>query len=289
MIFELFDTWQARWWKRELKQLGLLQFYQNIHQRVSIARSDDLLGTHFAYLHNVTSSNKFHDNKFDTTTMFRGFDELFREERPVTEYTFCVGLGGNATHGPLRKPTMENFHGSTLFIFYHTRRAPSAYDSTKYRHAPLMNVSWSLLPPSSIGHEIPPAQWARDVSDSKFCLVIRGDNPASNSLFTAVKAGCIPVLISDWFLFYAPPFPTTLDLRDFSIVIAEEEFIQNPHAAIESLRHLPDEWIKSKLQALAWAQRVLLMDHPNSLFVPAFLREAMASFTRPASKVLRKG
>jgi hypothetical protein len=124
------------------------------------------------------------------------------------------------------------------------------------------------------------------MTHSKFCLVIRGDTPHSHSLFAAVKAGCIPVIISDWYLFYAPPFPATLNMWDFSIFLSEQEFMQHPQAVLASLQDLPDNVIQAKLEALEWAQRIMLLDHPESLFVPAFVQEALASFARPRSELL---
>jgi hypothetical protein len=41
---------------------------------------------------------------------------------------------------------------------------------------------------------------------------------------------------------------------------------------------LSETEIEAKLKHLAFAQRVILMDHPNSLFVPAFLDNAISAF-----------
>jgi hypothetical protein len=135
---------------------------------------------------------------------------------------------------------------------------------------------------------MPLAKWKQGYANSKFCLVVRGDTPHSHALFNAVKVGCIPVVISDWYPFYAPPFPTTLDMQDFCIFLPEEEFLSNPEKALQSLRDIPDDEIKSKLESLKWAQQVMIMEHPQSLFVPAFVREAMASFSRPVSVLRQK-
>lgn len=220
-------------------------------------------------------------------TSARGFDDHFPVLRPVTQYTFSVGLGGQTKHIPLRVPTWETFQSSTYFIFYHTRTTPFSCDSTSYRLAPVVNVSWSILPRSSVGFDLLFGAWVRHFTDSKFCLVFRGDTPHSHALFNAVKAGCIPVVISDWYLVYAPPFPTTINMWDFCIFISEEDFMNNPQKALHSLKDLPDYVITSKLKALKLAQTVILLDHPQSLFVPAFIREALASFSRPVSQIAR--
>jgi hypothetical protein len=195
-------------------------------------------------------------------------------------------LGGQAKNIPLVVPTWEKFQNSTYFIFYHTRTTTSDCNSTFFRHAPVTNVSMSALPLSSIGWDLHPTRWAQHYASSKFCLVIRGDTPHSHALFNAVKAGCIPVVISDWYPFYSPPLPTTLDMQDFCIFIPEDDFLQNPERALLKLLDLPKDVLRNKLRALEWAQRVMIVDHPRSLFAPAFVREAMASFSRSISEVV---
>jgi hypothetical protein len=113
---------------------GLDVFYNHV-QSVSVARGDDHFATRYVYLHNVSSSKDF-----------RGYDELFSQQRPVTKFTFCVGLGGQAKNIPLVVPTWEKFQNSTYFIFYHTRTTTSDCNSTFFRHAPGTNVSMSALP-----------------------------------------------------------------------------------------------------------------------------------------------
>jgi hypothetical protein len=244
-------------------------------KNVTVARTDDYIACHYAYRYNATPNGNFH-----------GFEEQFSTMLPLTEYQFSVGLGDETKYLPLMTPTWDKFQNSTFFIFYHTRTSSSMCNSTVYRHAPVLNVSLDALPQSSIGWGIRPDQWKQEFSDSKFCLVIRGDNPQSHALFNAVKVGCIPVIVSDWFLFFAPPFPTTLDLQDFCIFIPEDYFLTNTERALQRLQDIPDHVIKAKLKALKWAQRVMLLEHPQSLFVPAFIREAVASFSRPASQLL---
>lgn len=94
------------------------------------------------------------------------------------------------------------------------------------------------------------------------------------------------VIVSDWYLFFAPPFPTTLDMRDFCVFIPEHYFLRNTQEALERLQHIPGHVIQAKLKAMEYAQRVMIVDHPQSMFVPAFVREALASFGRPASRFL---
>lgn len=115
-------------------------------------------------------------------------------------------------------------------------------------------------------------------TSSKFCLVIRGDDPLSHALLRAVKVGCIPVVISDYFPAVGQTFKTSLDMREFSIFFDEQEFLNNPQERLASLHDISELEIRMKLIALQYAQQVTCPDHPDSLFLPALLREADASF-----------
>ena len=115
------------------------------------------------------------------------------------------------------------------------------------------------------------------VTSSKFCLVVREDTPHSYSLSTAVRAGCIPVIISDHYQAYGGPFKSSISTHDFAIYIDEKSFLQNPVKELQKLQISPRKSIEQKLKRLSMAQRILMTDHPQSLFVEAFVREAVAA------------
>jgi hypothetical protein len=103
--------------------------------------------------------------------------------------------------------------------------------------------------------------------------VVRGDIPHSHALLRAVKAGCIPVVVSDLYEYYAPTFRSSLDMRDFCIFIDEAHFLNDPGRTLQELDELSEDQVRAKLAGLRFAQRVVAPDHPESLFVPAFLHE----------------
>jgi hypothetical protein len=70
-------------------------------------------------------------------------------------------------------------------------------------------------------------------------------------------------------------------MHDYCIFIDEEKFIRDPQAELNKLQLLSTAEIKTKVDALAFAQRVILPDHPESLFVPAFLKEATKAMEDP--------
>jgi hypothetical protein len=193
----------------------------------------------------------------------------FLSKVPVTHSGFSLGLGAGR-RVPFVPASYEKFQQASNFIFYHTREGQSLFNSTKFRHAPLtLNI-----PSSSIGLDIYVGKWLRLMNNSKFCLAIRGDTPHTHALMRAVKMGCIPVVISDFYPVYAPTLKSTLSMEDYCIFIPEDDFIANPEKELMALANLSEEFLRTKIEALQFAQQVALYDSPNSLFVPAFVKEA---------------
>jgi hypothetical protein len=184
---------------------------------------------------------------------------------------------------PFVRASMEKFRNSTWDCFYYSVNGASVFNSTQYRHALLKEAVWNALPRSSIGFDISPPQWIEHFQSSRFCLVIRGDNPASRSQLRAVKVGCIPVIVSNLLEYYAPTFKSSIAMSDYTIMIDEDEFLADPVSALLKLNNLSEEVICEKLEYLALAQRLFLSDHPESLFVPALLHEVTESIKRASN------
>jgi hypothetical protein len=204
------------------------------------------------------------------------FHYLFPIELPVTK-SFSIGLGVGNTFA-IHPPTFQKFVDSENFLFYHSRgpEAPFAFGSTPYRMAALNDTVIAALPASSIGFDITKDEWMRAFVSSQYCLVVRGDTPHSHAMINAVRAGCIPVVVSDYYEEYAAPFKSTLSMHDFCFILDEQKFLADPTKELLVLKSLPDEVIKAKLLNLTLAQQVVLPDHQHSWFVNAFLKETLA-------------
>lgn len=226
----------------------------------------------------VRSCDSFYMARVSRQGLAKGhdFESYFSSNVTLSQRGFSIGLLPSASL-PYIPATYEKFQTSKNFIFYHTRVEPSAYQSTPYRMAPL-NVADQILYTSSIGLGLPPEKWWEEFRDSQFCLAVRGDTPHTHALMNAVKLGCIPVVISDFYPRYAPTFVSSLNMEDYSIIIAEQDFIRDPAGVLNDLRNLSEDYIRQKLQALALAQKVILVDHPESLFAHAFIKESLVSF-----------
>jgi Exostosin family len=204
------------------------------------------------------------------------YEEVFSRVKPMAHHSLSVGLGEVSPDFPITPASLTRFKNSTYFIFYQTRLEPSMFGSTRFRHAPIVNVSLASLPRSSIGiGDITKEEWVTHFKDSKFCLAIRGDTPQSHSLLRSVRAGCLPVVISDHYPWYAPCLKSSMQIEDYSIMIPEAEFMRDPLHELLKLNDISDTVIEGKIANLSLAQRVLLPDHPESLFIPALLKEAM--------------
>eukprot|EP00978_Attheya_sp_CCMP212_P003325 scaffold6853_cov50-Attheya_sp.AAC.2 len=194
---------------------------------------------------------------------------------PLTRRSASVGLGNKNEVLDLTLATIEKFHNASNFVFYQSRTAPSVNNSTIFRHAPITNITQANFPKSSIGVGLEPEQWTREFKDSKFCLMIRGDSPHSHALGRSIRVGCIPVVAADVLPIYSPMFKATLNMSDYAVILSEQDLVNNAEKTLLKLNEMSDAEIELKIKHLAFAQRVIFTDHPQSLFVPAFLKEAM--------------
>lgn len=74
----------------------------------------------------------------------------------------------------------------------------------------------------------------KGMQQSVFCIVAVGSSYSTSSMYNAIAAGCIPVVISDWYTF---AFPWLIPYQEFVIRLSETEFLRNPSAA---LTHIVD-------------------------------------------------
>ena len=122
-----------------------------------------------------------------------------------------------------------------------------------------------------------PDEWIRAFTDSRFCLVVRGDTPHSHALLRSVRVGCIPVIASNVYERYSPTFRSSIRLNDYAVVLDEERLLNDPAGTLLELQSISEAAvIRQKLPGLRFAQRIMLTDHPEGLFVQAFLHEANA-------------
>ena len=253
--------------------------YGNIFQNIILARERDAWEVQRIYASKEGSSNYYQEWTKDKAKL--------QDDVPVPLQGFSFGLMGGPAEVELIPATYTKYNSSTHVYFYHTREDKFSAGSTKFRHAPVLNtpakgtVEANTYNLSSVGFDIHnPTEWSKKFGNSKFCLVIRGDTPSSKALLRAIRVGCIPVIISDIYNRYAPSYKTTLNMSDYAIFVKETDFVVNPWGELHRIyTSLTEVDIRQKLAAVSFAQRVIFPDHPDSLFVQAFVREAWESIS----------
>ena len=101
------------------------------------------------------------------------------------------------------------------------------------------------------------------MTNSKFCLIVRGDTTSSRRLYTAIATGCIPVIVSDWI---SLPYESLLNW-DKIVLIFPESIINNIGSLVETLLRVSQEQSDTIRMRLREARAILLYDpspHFNS-------------------------
>jgi len=260
----------------------------SLHWAVFNSKFKDKLGfplaSSYPKLQNVTVATHMDADRVsqtygDLTRSTGAFSRVFRLFRQVTCCSFSVGLWSSDV--PLMPIKYKTWVSKRLHLFYHTRTRNFGAKSTPYRNAPI-NLT---IANSSIGLDIPAEQWLEDITSSKFCLIVRGDTPHSHALLRAVRVGCMPVIVSDLYSRFAPTLPSTLDLTDFCIIVKERAYMNDTKSILVGLGELDESYLRNKTENLAWAQRVIFPDYEDSLFVPAFFREASTARVAQAKRI----
>ena len=157
-------------------------------------------------------------------------------------------------------------------IFLHTRenRRYSSQMASDLRSLPIDNLIFKNK--GSIGFPLPYDEWLRDITNSKFCFVMRGDTPTSHTFNNAIAVGSIPVVISNHFDLVGLPFIDKNIFNESIIRIEENYFLQNPEKVLYMLENIEKEQIDRLMYNLNILQTIFLYNHPNNLIDKALLK-----------------
>ena len=90
---------------------------------------------------------------------------------------------------------------------------------------------------------------------SRFCLVTFSNSYSTAFFYNAIQADCLPVVISDWFVF---SFWWAIPYEKFVIRIPEEIFLSNPNQALDYiLQRYTDKDVEGMLREMAKWKRFL--------------------------------
>lgn len=171
-------------------------------------------------------------------------------------------------------------------FWYHTTTGNSAHGGTRLRHLPVQHAQ-RFGNDSSVGFGIPRKEWLSGFSRSKFCLVVRGDDPNSHSWIAALKACCIPVFISDHFADVCLPFGDGINgppswmppLEYFAFSVKESEVLQNPQRMVDVVLEASEAEVEAKLKGLLEVRKYFMYEHPESLLVEALVWGQVSTIT----------
>ena len=223
-------------------------------------------------------------NTFETepTPWRRRTPLLFGDAWEATKHTIVTPHAVPAGV-PLKPADPTEWRRRPSSIFYHTRSSTFAHNATYIRRLPvLVREYW---PQHDVGLEVAAARWAAGWSESRYCLVVRGDTPTSHAFYAAIAAACIPVVVSDAFASVALPFRGHIRLTDVAVVVSEQAFLAAPHAVGLKVIELPLAVATRKLAAIARAQRMLIMRHPESTTATHVLQQMAAQLSAPPPQV----
>ncbi len=116
--------------------------------------------------------------------------------------------------------------------------------------------------------------YIQEISSSKFCLVMRCDDPQTSRFYDAVAAGCIPVIISDGWHQIVAPFRNRINYHSFTITIPESIWNEHTISAARFIYHRDVSEFKDLYHNLIHvAQPALLWRHPRSIVAHLGLQE----------------
>ena len=92
----------------------------------------------------------------------------------------------------------------------------------------IFNISSSQAQGTPIANE----SFYHAMRDSTFCVIAKADSYSSASFYNAMQAGCLPVVISDWFIF---SFWWLIPYSEFVVRIREDVFLMNPNGVLNAV------------------------------------------------------
>ena len=98
---------------------------------------------------------------------------------------------------------------------------------------------------------------------SIFCLIPAGDTYISSRLYSAIGAGCLPVILGDPILRIAA-FASRVNYSSFAVVVSEKIFVRQPHMLVPLLRGMPRAEVRRRQQALAEARPHIVFEAADS-------------------------
>lgn len=115
---------------------------------------------------------------------------------------------------------------------------------------------------------------AKEMLQSRFCLVPRGDMPDSGRLYDSMACGCIPVIISDRF---RGAFADVVNYERFSLRISEQAFLADPVNSVGNLTRLLTRERERKMRHLLDVEGAAVLWHHERSAITSLIRDAIGA------------
>jgi Exostosin family len=173
----------------------------------------------------------------------------------IAPYGMHRGVANQRTIYPLTI-TWDNWNSRKYFVHYRNSGRASAWKATKLRRDIFAKGRYVPKGAFSAG----PGSYTdfvKEMINSRFCLIPRGDTPTSHLIYDGIASGCIPVFIGDIISYVGLPFQGQVHWDAFSLQIAEDFMVEDPETAFRFIAQLPEARLKLMVDALAEAQHIL--------------------------------
>jgi hypothetical protein len=125
---------------------------------------------------------------------------------------------------------------------------------------------------------------AHEMVAASFCLCPAGDTCVTSRLYTAIAAGCIPVVLCDGLV---GAFAEHARYSSFWVKFPSKAFLRSPASLLPILRELSSNAteMKRRRRALSAARREVLYDEPWSRVGTRYLEAAVTRCSLPRAKL----
>mmetsp|Transcript_3994 Transcript_3994/g.8900 ORF Transcript_3994/g.8900 Transcript_3994/m.8900 type:complete len:486 (-) Transcript_3994:45-1502(-) len=124
-----------------------------------------------------------------------------------------------------------------------------------------------LLPPDKIfnvNKRLAPDEFAASMAKSRFCIVIRGDEPSRTRFYDALSAGCIPIDIEDGFRDFGAGYNRMMHNYDaFTLSIPESHWLVHAPSALMHALTMPRNELRHMHASLMEVRPKLLFHLDN--------------------------
>jgi len=117
-------------------------------------------------------------------------------------------------------------------------------------------------------------QTAQEMGASVFCLMPAGDNGMRSLMYSAIAAGCLPVILCDQLMPHHLPFSAAVPWERFWVKLSARDAIRDPLSVLRALRAINASDVRRRQRVMAQHRADVLYAHRESRAGVNFINEA---------------